>query len=126
MLREERKSVFRTVTVGGVVLGLFALPLRRRLERNEPRVLPKTSERTLLSPSQSLDQTFQSSYSTRRMYHSVQFVARHGRFSTYPWISETFAIFQMMPLVFGFFRLSSSNRSWGDCGSIERCSCSRA
>ena len=37
MLREGRKSGFRTVTVGGVVSGLFAVPLRRRLGSVELR-----------------------------------------------------------------------------------------
>lgn len=31
MLRDGRKAGFRTVTVGGVVLGAFAVPLKRRL-----------------------------------------------------------------------------------------------
>lgn len=38
MRREGRNSGFRTITVGGAVLGLFAMPLRRRLERVELRV----------------------------------------------------------------------------------------
>ena len=65
MLLEGRKSGFRTVTVGGVVSGLFAVPLRRRLERVEPRVLPRTSKRTLSSPSRYLNQIIQSSYPIR-------------------------------------------------------------
>ena len=40
MLREGRKSGFRTVTVGGVVLGLCAVPLIRRLLRGKLRIIP--------------------------------------------------------------------------------------
>ena len=38
MLRDGRKMGFRTVTVGGVVLGVFAVPLKRRL-KSEPRTI---------------------------------------------------------------------------------------
>ena len=41
MLRDGRKTGFRTVTVGGAVLGLFAVPLRRRLKRVELTMLPQ-------------------------------------------------------------------------------------
>lgn len=46
MLREGRKVGFRTVTVGGVVLGIFAVPDRRRLGRGELRIRPGAMERT--------------------------------------------------------------------------------
>ena len=65
MRREGRNSGFRTITVGGVVSGLFAMPLRRRLERAELRALPRTSKHTLPSPSRSLDQKIPSSYPIR-------------------------------------------------------------
>ena len=48
MLREGRKSGFRTVTVGGAVLGTFAMPLRRRLESLE-HIVFNTSERTYMT-----------------------------------------------------------------------------
>ena len=53
-------------------------------------------------------------------------MVRRRRLSTHPRISETLAMLQMVPLVFGFFWFSSNNRSRGDCGSIDRSSCSRA
>ena len=72
MLREGRNSGFRTVTVGGVVLGLFAVPLNRRLGSVEFWRWPQTRERTSPSLSRYLDQKTQPSYPIReKMYQSV-------------------------------------------------------
>lgn len=51
VLREGRNSGFLTTTVGGAVLGVFAMPLRRRLERVELRVSLRARKPTLPWPS---------------------------------------------------------------------------
>ena len=68
MLREGRKSGFRTVTVGGPVLGTFAMPLRRRLEGLE-HIVFNTSERTYMiiafpiaGPENSLQLSYEEKY----------------------------------------------------------------